>query len=242
MDFIHALFEAKLSIGDQQLLWREIIGNVFGLASALGGMRRKVWAWPVGIVGNVVLLTVFLSSWFAPTGRPDMLGQAGRQVMFIAVSVYGWQRWRETRKRAADVRADGKVPADGGEAVHPHWASWKQRLLLVVAMAGGTLALTPLFNALGSFPPVWADAWIFTGSVLATYGMARGWVEFWLIWVAVDIVGVPLLLSAGYYATAAMYMFYGVFTIVGFFVWWRINRREQAEAVAGGLQPAGSAS
>ncbi|MBO0611081.1 nicotinamide riboside transporter PnuC [Myceligenerans salitolerans] len=232
MDVIRWLFDATFSIGDQQLLWREVIGNAFGLASALGGMRRKVWAWPVGIVGNVLLFTVFLGSWFGETSRADMLGQAGRQVMFIAVSVYGWYRWRETRRRAADVRADGKVPADDGAAVHPRWASWPARLGLVAALAGGTLLLTPLFRALGSFEPVWADAWIFMGSLLATYGMAKGWVEFWLIWVAVDIVGVPLLLSAGYWATAAMYVFYGGFTLVGFFVWWRVQRREQAAAAA----------
>ena len=40
--------------------------------------------------------------------------------------------------------------------------------------------------------------------------MARGWVEFWLIWIAVDIVGVPLLLTAGYYPSAIMYIVYGV--------------------------------
>ena len=240
MDVLERLFEATLTIGDQQMWWREIIGNAFGLASALGGMRRKVWAWPVGIVGNVLLFTVFLGSWFGQTGRADMLGQAGRQIMFIAVSVYGWHRWRETRRRTADVRADGKVSSDG-EAVHPRWATWPARGLLVAAMAGGTLALTPVFRALGSYEPVWADAWIFMGSLLATYGMARGWVEFWLIWVAVDVVGVPLLWSAGYYATALMYVFYGGFTLVGFFVWWRINRREQAEAGAAGLPAATSA-
>ncbi|RPF19676.1 nicotinamide riboside transporter PnuC [Myceligenerans xiligouense] len=232
MDVIRWLFDATFSIGDQQLLWREVIGNAFGLASALGGMRRKVWAWPVGIVGNLLLFTVFLGSWFGETSRADMLGQAGRQVMFIAVSVYGWYRWRETRRRSADVRADGKVPADDGAAVHPRWASWPARLGLVAALVAGTLVLTPLFRALGSFEPVWADAWIFMGSLLATYGMAKGWVEFWLIWVAVDIVGVPLLLSAGYWATAAMYLFYGGFTLVGFFVWWRIQRREQETAIA----------
>ncbi len=64
------------------------------------------------------------------------------------------------------------------------------------------------------------------GSLLATFGMAKGWVEFWLIWVAVDIVGVPLLISAGYYASALMYVFYGCFTLTGFFVWWRVRRGE----------------
>ena len=57
--------------------------------------------------------------------------------------------------------------------------------------------------------------------------MAKGWVEFWLIWVAVDIVGVPLLFSAGYYATAFMYVFYGVFTLIGFFIWARARAREK---------------
>ncbi len=222
------LFSATFSVGAEQVLWREVIGNAFGLASALGGMRRKVWAWPVGIVGNLLLFTVFLGSLFGDADRVDMLGQAGRQIMFIAVSVYGWMRWRETRRQDLEVRADGKIPASGAEGVHPHWATWWQRLGLVAALVGGTLLLTPLFRALGSYEPVWADAWIFMGSLLATYGMARGWVEFWLIWVAVDVVGVPLLWSAGYYATSFMYIFYGAFTLVGFFVWWRVHRREQA--------------
>ena len=56
--------------------------------------------------------------------------------------------------------------------------------------------------------------------------MAKGWVEFWLIWVAVDLVGTPLLFSAGYYASAFMYVFYGAFTLAGFVVWARTRRQK----------------
>ena len=219
MDLVRWLFDAQLHIGDQTVLWREVIGNLFGLLSALGGMRRKVWAWPVGIVGNALLFTVFLGAVFDTPNPVNLLGQAGRQVMFIIVSIYGWVRW--TRRDPT-----------GGErvAVSPRWASWPVRLGLVAGMLGGTAVLTPLFRALGSYEPVWSDAWIFVGSLLATYGMAKGWVEFWLIWVAVDIVGVPLLFSAHYYASAAMYVFYGAFTLTGFFVWWRERARINREA------------
>lgn len=99
---------------------------------------------------------------------------------------------------------------------------------MVLVMVGGTAVLTPIFRALGSYEPVWSDAWIFVGSLLATYGMAKGWVEFWLVWVAVDLVGVPLLFSAGYYASGLMYVFYGVFTLTGFFVW--MNQRTKPSA------------
>ncbi len=113
MDLLQWLFDAKLELaGGQFILWREVLGNVFGLLSALGGMRRKVWAWPIGIVGNLLLLTVFLGTVFgSPPASIDLYGQAGRQVMFIATSVYGWVRW----KQAKDA---------GGTAVEPQWASW----------------------------------------------------------------------------------------------------------------------
>ena len=217
MDLLQWLFDARIEFaGGQFLLLREVLGNVFGLLSALGGMRRKVWAWPIGIIGNALLLPVFLGTVFGSPTSIDLLGQAGRQIMFIATSVYGWVRWRQAQH-------------EGGTAVEPVWASWGTRALLLVVLVGGTAALTPLFRALGSYEPVWADAWIFMGSLLATFGMAKGWVEFWLIWVAVDIVGVPLLWSAGYYASALMYVFYGAFTLTGFFVWWRVRSRREAE-------------
>lgn len=38
----------------------EVVGNVFGFVSVLGGMWCKVWVWLVGIIGNVLLLMVFL--------------------------------------------------------------------------------------------------------------------------------------------------------------------------------------
>lgn len=223
MDFLRWLFDAKLEFaGGGFLLWREVLGNLFGLASALGGMRRKVWAWPVGIIGNILLFTVFLGSVFGSPVYANLLGQAGRQLMFIAVSIYGWYRWRQSLRH--DDGGTGTV------ALEPKWASAKARLGLVFAMVAGTALLTPIFTSLGSYPPVWSDAWIFMGSLLATYGMAKGWVEFWLIWVAVDVVGVPLLFSAGYYASAFMYIFYGAFTLTGFFVWWRVRNRSAAAA------------
>ena len=210
-DALTTALDAQLTIGDQHILWREIVGNGFGLASAIGGMRRRVWAWPVGIVGNVLLFTVFLGAAFNTPQGENLLGQAGRQVMFVAVSSYGWWRW--SRNRTA-----------GGGAVQPRWATWPERAALLAVAVLGVAVLTPVFRALGSFEPVWADAWIFTGSVLATFAMARGWVDFWLIWIGVDVVGVPLLLRAQLYPSAVLYLVYGVFVVWGFFVWLKASR------------------
>lgn len=225
------LFNSQIVLpGGQALNTREVVGNVFGLASALGAMQRKMWAWPVGIIGNALLFTVFIASILDPSAStPSLLGQAGRQIMFIAVSIYGWRRWQQSKRSGGGGAGD--------TAIVPRWAGLKVRIGMVAFMAIGTVALTPLFRALGSYEPVWADAWTFVGSLLATFAMAKGWTEFWLVWVAVDVVGVPLLFSAGYFATAFMYLFYGIFTAIGFVVWARAQAREKPSVETAHLDP-----
>jgi nicotinamide mononucleotide transporter len=117
-------------------------------------------------------------------------------------------------------------------AVRPRWMTWRERAVIVVVWLGAVAMLTPIFRRLGSYDPVWADAWIFVGSAVATYAMARGWVDFWLCWIGVDLVGVPVLLHAHYYPSAALYAVYGGFVIWGFTVWLRIARREVSSPAA----------
>jgi nicotinamide mononucleotide transporter len=208
-------------------LWREIIGNGFGLASALLGMRRKVAAWPVGIVGNILLFTVFLGGVFNTPQQLDLWGQAGRQIFFFAVSLYGWYRWSQFRKSGVEK----------GVGVRPGWAGRRGLLQLLVLAVVLWVAFYFILGAIGSWGPA-TEAWILTGSILATYGMARGWVEFWLIWIAVDIVGVPLLLTAGLYPSAIMYIVYGALCVVGFVSWWRIERQHRG-SMGPGARPGG---
>lgn len=214
MTILDWLLEGSIGIGSSAILVREVVGNGFGLASAFGGMRRKVWAWPVGIVGNVVLFTVFVGGILDKPQVHDLWGQAGRQVFFLAVSAYGWWRWRQGR-------AAGEADDDG--AIAPRWAGARGWTQILTLAAVGTVVFYVVLERLGSWGPL-PDAWILTGSILATYGMARGWIEFWLIWIAVDVVGVPLLLQAGYYPSAVLYLVYGVFCAWGFLTWVRVHR------------------
>jgi len=217
MDFFDWLLHERVTIAGSPVLVREIVGNVFGLGSALFGMRRLVAAWPVGIIGNVLLFTVFVGGLFDTPQDKDLWGQAGRQVFFALVSLYGWYRWYQTRHAGAAT------------GVQPRWATARERIELLGAAAVLYTISYFVLQALGSWGPQW-DAWILTGSILATYGMARGYVEFWLIWIAVDVVGVPLLLQAKFYPSAAMYVVYGLFCVLGFAAWWRINQRESVAA------------
>jgi nicotinamide mononucleotide transporter len=157
---------------------------------------------------------VFVTGTLSGASEDPLWGQAGRQLFFIAVSIYGWWKW--SRSRAAGGAADGG-------AITVRWATARERVMLVVLAVVGYGAAYALLLQIGSWGPQ-TEAWILAGSMLATYGMARGWVEFWLVWILVDIVGVTTLINAGFYPTAGMYVFYGAFCIVGFVTWMRAER------------------
>jgi nicotinamide mononucleotide transporter len=216
VNVLESLFDAQLSIFGQSILWREVIGNAFGFASAVGGLRRRVWAWPVGIVGNALLFTVFFGVAFANPQHTTLFGQAGRQIFFIVVSVYGWWRWSSLRRAG-----DGAAPA-----ITPRWASARERLGYLAAWVIGVVAAQEVFVWIGAGFPAprwyyWCDAWIFIGSIVATYAMARGWNDFWLVWIGVDAVGVPLLVKSHFYPSAVLYVVYAGLVAYGFTVWLR---------------------
>ncbi len=219
MNLLTWLLDGQLHVAGGTLSVREVVGNLFGLASAVLGMRRVVWAWPVGLVGNVLLFTVFVSGELSGVSTDPLWGQAGRQVFFIAMAAYGWVRW--SRLRAAGGAGDGG-------AITPRWATGRERLLLVGLGVVGYAAAYALLTRIGSWGPT-TEAWILAGSILATFGMARGWVEFWLVWLLVDAVGVTTLVRAGYYPTATMYLVYAVFVVAGFVTWRRVSRAAALE-------------
>lgn len=220
MSFIKWLFESTLHFGSKSIPLREIIGGTLGLTSAILGMRRKVAAWPVGIIGDGLLFTVFLGAVFAYADQPsaNFYGQASRNLLLIIVSVYGWIRWAHHRR------------ANGSEqpAVNPRWTTTTEKKVLVPAMILFFFASIQIFKALGE-SGAWllVDTWIFTGTALATYGMSRGYVEFWLVWIAVDLVGVPFAFKNGYYPTGTLYAIYLPFVIWGFISWLKISKQEK---------------
>ncbi|HRW19284.1 MAG TPA: nicotinamide riboside transporter PnuC [Dermatophilaceae bacterium] len=224
------LLAATFPVGGYEMHWLELIGILIGAASAYLGMKRWVWAWPVGITANIMLFFVYLGALFGADQRIPLFGQAGRQIFFIATSIYGWWRWNQSRQaRGVDTAAP---------AITPRWASSRERIAIVVGWLLGTVVVHQVFVALWNLAPnpywtpqwwfYWCDAWIFVGSIIATYAMARGWNEFWLAWIAVDLIGVPLGFATGYVPTAVLYIGYGFFVLYGFTQWVKATREERA--------------
>ncbi|MCX4913466.1 nicotinamide riboside transporter PnuC [Streptomyces sp. NPDC060011] len=189
---------------DQHIKWSDMIGNVIGLLALALGWRRSLWSWPAQFVSGVILFAAFATA--------HLSGSAGKQVVVMVVAVYGWWQWNRGKER------------DGSVAVR--FATWRERAVMAAAAGLGTVAVAGLFTAYPSLSwDPWPDAYIFVGTIVAMYAQARGMVEFWIAWLLVDLVGVPLNFANGFAFSGFVYVLYGALVLWGLRDWWLRSRK-----------------
>jgi nicotinamide mononucleotide transporter len=179
--------------------WAEFVGQICALAVVFLAQRRTLWAWPVQLAATVLLFGVYASS--------HLGGLASRQVVIFAISVYGWWAW--TRRR------------EPGTGVRVRAATGRERLALVAVLILGTVGMALLLTDLNASWAPWPDAWIFVGTVVAFAAQGLGLLEFWVVWVLVDAVGVPLQISSHLYFSALVYVVFVGLVVRGFLDWKR---------------------
>lgn len=203
--------QAGVTVFGEKLLWTDLLGNVFSLATVGLAIRRTVWTWPVQLAGAVLLFTASVSA-HAP-------GNALKQALFFVLVSYGWAKWTRGIRQTHDL------------PVRP--ATGRERAVLVVALAAGTTALALLFAHIPWLRITWsptANAYIFAGSAVATFAQSRALVDFWVVWVLVDLVGVPLAIKSGLYVSGAAYGIFFVMVLAGFRNWTKQYRRQRRSA------------
>ncbi|GAA1667335.1 nicotinamide mononucleotide transporter family protein [Fodinicola feengrottensis] len=209
---MHILLTTGLTVFGQFISWAELIGQICALTVVLLAQRRTLWTWPVQIAATVLLVAVYASA--------HLGGLAARNVLILLISIYGWWAWQHNR--------------DAVYGIAVRRSTWPERGLLAGIMVFGTLGFAWLLNALNASWAPLPDAWIFVGTAVAFFAQGRGLVEFWLVWLLVDAVGVPLQITGHLYFSAAIYVVFAALVIYGWIGWARSARvqREAPQAIS----------
>lgn len=200
---VNVLLAHGFSLLGEHVSYAEFVGQICALAVVFLAQRRTLWTWPVQIAATVLLFAVYTSA--------HLGGLAGRQVVIFAISGYGWWAWIRHRDPVFGV------------AVRK--ATWRERAALGGVLVVGTVAMALGLAALHASWSPWPDAWIFVGTVVAFAAQGLGFVEFWLVWLLVDAVGVPLQLSSGLFFSALVYVVFSILVIRGYLDWTRTARK-----------------
>ncbi|ORL10295.1 nicotinamide riboside transporter PnuC [Prescottella equi] len=189
--------------------WAEVLGFVTGAWCVWLVGRQSVWNWPIGIANNLVWILLFATA--------GLFADSALQVVYIALAVWGWRNW--VQGRAGDT-----LPVTGTTGTEWMW--------LAGAGIAGTGALTLFLDAAtSSTVPFW-DAVTTVLSLLATWGQATKRWESWLLWIAADLIYIPLYLHKGLTLTALLYAGFLLLCVRGLLAWRRSRATEPVLAVA----------
>jgi nicotinamide mononucleotide transporter len=186
------------------IAWLEWIAAILSAVSVYLSARENIWSWPTTIVSVAMYAFVFL--------RAGLYSDAGLQVFFFAISVYGWYEWLhggENRTRLHVSKATARV--------------WTVSAAVGVAF---WIALGFLTSKLQGVSLPFLDSALTTLSIIAQVMMTRKILENWILWIIADIVYVPMYVFKGLYPTAGLYAVFLVLAIMGLVQWRRSYERE----------------
>lgn len=197
-------------VAGSPVTWTELVGDLTGLACVYLVARANVWNWPLGIANTVLFFFVFL--------RARLYGDALLQVVFTLLNGYGWWVWTRGGERGAEVPVRRATLAE---------------LLFGagVSLAGTAVAAAILAHNTDSPVPIW-DASVLVLSLVATWAQAEKVLESWWLWIAVDVISVPLYVSRALYPTALLYALFLALCILGLREWLRLLRESEPASAA----------
>jgi nicotinamide mononucleotide transporter len=177
----------------------EATAVALGLVNIVLIVRRSPWNYPFGIAMVVLYARIF---WDA-----KLFSDAGLQVFFLIVQLYGWVAWVRHRE------GDGSVVVR--ELGPPSRIGWTVASLLI-ALVWGTI----MHRTTSASLPYW-DAAVAMLSVIAQLLMMWRYVENWWWWIAVDVLSIGLYATKGLWLTAGLYIVFLVLAVIGLRQWQR---------------------
>jgi nicotinamide mononucleotide transporter len=174
----------------------EILGFLTGAVNVWLLARQNIWNWPIGLASNALYVAVFLGS--------GLYGDAGLQLVYIALGIYGWWIWAHPGA-GMDFRVE-RTPR----------AAW---IWLVPVTALAAIGLSKFLRRFtDSTVPAW-DGLTTALSLAATYGQCRKYVESWWIWIIADVIYIPLYGYKNLWLTSVLYFVFMILCVVGLRAW-----------------------
>lgn len=179
--------------------WIEIIGTGSGALCVWLLIQRNIWNFPAGILSCSMFLVLFAQS--------GLYADAGLQVVFIALNALGLFWWL----RGGADQQGVKIAS-----------------LSLSQLAGCLVAVGVIASAIHFGLTRWTDStvagWdaITTAlSLVAQFMLSRKWIANWWLWIAADLIYIPLYIHKDLWLTAGLYCVFLVMCIIGLREWRR---------------------
>jgi len=177
----------------------EVLAVVTGIISVYLSTRENIWSWPTALVNVALYFVVFFET--------KLYADMGLQVVYFALSLYGWYEWLYGGENRTELRVSRTSQALGVR-------------LAIIGIACAVVLGTLLARFTDAALP-YIDSATTSTSLVAQWMMTRKILENWAVWVAVDVVYIAMFIFKQLYLTAGLYAVFLVLAVMGYVQWKR---------------------
>ena len=198
LDAAAPLLASAFTLWGSPITWLEIVAFALSLAMVWFNLKVNPVAWPLAITASLLYALLFAHS--------RLYGEASLQLIFVAVSVWGWSQWLRRGDAATPaLRVGWMTPQRRTAAIAATLAAWP---LLALALMRWTDSNVPWLDALPTVASI-------TGQIL----LGRKRVENWIVWLGVNIFSVGLFAYKGLWLTVVLYAVFAALALWGWRAW-----------------------
>ncbi len=187
-----------------EILLRQLLDNsilelaavIFAIAYLVLAIREHIGCWAMALISTTLYLVIFIDV--------KLYMEAGLQLYYIAMAIYGWQQWQR-----------------GGDGTGVVITTWHpiNHLVALALIAMLTFASSHLLSTYTDARLPVIDSFTTWSAIVTTYMVARKVLENWIYWFVIDAISIYLYLDRGLYFTSALFLLYLILVVAGFMTW-----------------------
>ena len=181
--------------------WFEVAASTANYAATYLSIKQRRAFYLIGIGASLAYAVVY--------GSAGLLASAVLSAYLTLTLLYGFFRWGKDKTT---------------RPVHNLEARWILVYISVTAFIwAGAFALVHLFG--GNFAP-W-DAALLALTILAQLMLDQKVIQTWIVWTAVNVIGVVLYYQSGLYFAAVQQLVFGIANLWGFLAWRKTMKNDE---------------
>lgn len=177
----------------------EVLGAILGILYIRFSIRQNIFTWPTGILTSALYIIVFFNS--------ALYASMMLQFYYVGISVYGWYYWLNGKR-------------DDNKSLLPiQTANKKLWIKLVVIFAVLYVIILFVLIRFSDSDVPYLDSLTTSLSIVATWMLAKKYIENWIIWIIADTVSVGLYIFKSLWPTVILFVVYTILAYFGYIEW-----------------------
>ncbi len=176
----------------------EVLAVLFGIASVWFAKKENIWVYPTGIISTAIYVYICY--------KFELFGDLIINIYYTMMSIYGWYMWSKMIQghhiEITTLKGNDILKAIG----------------IFVSTAVFVICIYLYFNRFDRITDYFDT---FTTGVFfaAMWLMANKKIEHWLLWIAGNIISIPLYFIKGLGFTGLQFIIFLIIAIFGYIEW-----------------------